>query len=58
MATCADCKAFFPIEEKYDDYEPGKGDCVHELSDKKGKWWDAKPVRKDMEACKEFMSKG
>ena len=57
MSTCAECKAFFPIEEKYHDYEPGKGDCVHEEADKLGKWWSAKPVMGDMAACKRFMPK-
>lgn len=37
-------QSIFSIEEKYPDYEPGKGDCVHEEADKLGKWWSAKPV--------------
>ena len=57
MSTCKECKSFFPIPENYPDYEPGKGDCVRENVDKKGKFWTAKPVMEDMEACPGFMAK-
>ena len=57
MTECSECKAFFPIEEKYDDHEPGKGDCVHEESDDKGRWLSASPVMGEMEACSRFLPK-
>ena len=39
MAICAECKSFFSVPDNADDYEPGKGDCVIEEKDEKGKFW-------------------
>jgi hypothetical protein len=59
MAICAECKSFFPIPENADDFEQGKGDCVREEKDEKGKYWLSKPVMGDMAAdkCPYFMKK-
>jgi hypothetical protein len=58
VATCKECKYFFSIPEEYDDYEPGKGDCVVERVDTKGKWWMSKPVMENTDAskCQDFAS--
>ena len=59
MSTCAECKAFFAIPESADDFEPGKGDCVREETDQKGKFWLSKPVMGDKpaEKCGFFVKK-
>lgn len=59
MANCVECKAFFPIPENADDFKQGKGDCVREEKDEKGKFWLSKPVMSDMSAdkCPYFMRK-
>ncbi len=59
MATCAECKSFFTIPENADDYEQGKGDCVREEKDQKGKYWLSKPVMGGMSAdnCSYFTKK-
>jgi len=44
LATCEKCRSFYPIPKDADDYAEGKGDCVCEKKDAKGKWWDSKPV--------------
>lgn len=44
MATCGQCGFFFKIPEEAGDYEPGKGDCVTEKKDEKGKYWLSRPV--------------
>lgn len=54
MATCSDCAFFFQIPETAGDYEAGKGDCVTELKDQKGKFWLSKPVMKESMACESF----
>jgi len=54
MSTCEACSFFFPIPEDADDYEPGKGDCVLEKKDEKGKYWLSKPVLKETESCANF----
>jgi benzylsuccinate synthase/naphthyl-2-methylsuccinate synthase gamma subunit len=54
MATCEECTFFFPIPEDADDYEAGKGDCVTEKKDEKGKYWLSKPVFVNSETCNEF----
>ncbi len=54
MTKCEECGFFFPIPEDADDYEPGKGDCISAREDDKGKYWTAKIVSKDMEACADF----
>ncbi len=33
------------------DYEQGKGDCVIQQQDEKGKFWLSKPVSQDNEGC-------
>ncbi|RLB11081.1 MAG: benzylsuccinate synthase subunit gamma [Deltaproteobacteria bacterium] len=60
MPKCKDCKWFFPIPEEYDDYEPGKGDCVLERVDRKGKWWVSRPVfeNNDASKCEDFTPLG
>ncbi len=59
MANCAECKSFFPVPENADDYEPGKGDCVIDEKDEKGKFWLSKPVvgNSDAGQCKNFKQK-
>ncbi len=59
MVTCAECKSFFTIPENADDYEQGKGDCVREEKDQKGKYWLSKPVMGGMSAdnCSCFTKK-
>jgi benzylsuccinate synthase len=54
MATCEECGFFFAIPEDADDYEVGKGDCVTEKKDEKGKYWLSKPVFVNSETCIEF----
>ncbi|MDA8234160.1 MAG: benzylsuccinate synthase gamma subunit family protein [Clostridia bacterium] len=44
MATCAQCRSFFLIPEDADDFEQGKGDCVRQEQDEKGKYWLSKPI--------------
>ena len=54
MAICKDCDYFFPLPEDADDYEKGKGDCVNEKVDEKGKYWLSKPIYEDSEQCTEY----
>ena len=54
MATCKDCSFFFKVPENADDYEAGKGDCVTEKKDEKGKYWLSKLVFDNSESCPEF----
>ncbi|KGP76076.1 benzylsuccinate synthase bssC [Desulfosporosinus sp. Tol-M] len=56
MATCAECKSFFSIPENADDFEPGKGDCVIEEKDEKGKFWLSKTTM-ETGGCKDFKPK-
>jgi benzylsuccinate synthase len=51
MAKCRECASFFNIPENDLDYEKGKGDCVREKQDQKGKFWQARPVFETDEAC-------
>jgi benzylsuccinate synthase len=51
MARCADCSYFFSIPAGDYDYEKGKGDCVHEEQDQKGKFWLSRPVLEESDAC-------
>jgi benzylsuccinate synthase len=51
MSKCETCKAFFKISENADDFESGKGDCVIESKDDKGKYWASKPVFGDSPKC-------
>ena len=48
-------KFFFLIPEDADDYEPGKGDYVREVTDTKGKYWLSVPVYKDQEISEEHL---
>ena len=57
MANCVECSFFFPIPEDSDDYEKGKGDCVNEKKDEKGKYWLSKPVFESNETCESFKKK-
>jgi hypothetical protein len=52
MALCKECRYFFPIPEKYDDYEEGWGDCVQQQEDSKGTWWTSKRLSGEMDASK------
>lgn len=52
MAYCKECRFFFPIPADADDYEKGKGDCVREEKDDKGKYWAARPVMGEQDAAK------
>lgn len=54
MATCNECSFFFKISENDDDYEPGKGDCVTEKIDEKGKYWLSKTLFGNSESCLNF----
>lgn len=54
MANCEKCSFFFGIPEEAGDYEPGKGDCVTQKKDEKGKYWLSKPVFGSSEACPVF----
>ena len=54
MAKCKNCSCFNLIPEDADDFEPGKGDCITEVKDEKGKYWLSKPVFETMDACKSF----
>lgn len=51
MATCGNCGSFFPIPESDLDYEQGKGDCVMQQQDQKGKYWLSKPVFESDPQC-------
>ena len=54
MANCGRCGFFFKIPEDAGDYESGKGDCVTEKKDEKGKYWLSKPVFDSTDACPHF----
>ena len=56
LTTCEDCAFFFRIPEGDLDYEVGKGDCVLQRQDQKGKFWLSKPVYETQEACEEKQS--
>ena len=57
MATCSSCTLFFPVPENAGDYEPGKGDCVTEKQDEKGKYWRSKPVFENDETCETYQKR-
>ncbi|HBW38641.1 benzylsuccinate synthase gamma subunit family protein [Desulfosporosinus sp. BICA1-9] len=59
MANCSQCKSFFEIPEGADDFTPGKGDCVRQEQDAKGKWYESKPVMGDTasDKCPKFAQK-
>jgi len=56
VSKCMECKSFFAIPENDDDYEAGKGDCVREQQDKKGKWCSSKPTFEN-DTCDVFQKK-
>jgi benzylsuccinate synthase len=57
MASCIECTFFFPVPEGSDDYEAGKGDCVNEKEDEKGKYWLSKVVTEETEQCSVFQKR-
>jgi len=54
MTTCKDCTYFFPVPENAGDFEPGKGDCVTQTEDAKGKFWLSKPTINASASCPTF----
>jgi len=56
MATCNQCNFFFPVPKDADDYAEGKGDCIHEQKDQKGKFWLSKPTFEN-NSCSSFKEK-
>ena len=54
MATCKECRKFFPMEDR-----PDKGDCVQRVVDPRQAYYKARPVDADREAsdCPEFQKK-
>ncbi|MDX9786121.1 MAG: benzylsuccinate synthase gamma subunit family protein [Desulfobacterales bacterium] len=54
MGKCLECAFFFSVPKDAEDYEPGKGDCVTEHKDEKGKFWQSKPVFEGDEVCRNF----
>lgn len=51
MGTCGKCASFFKIPGGDLDYEDGKGDCVLQQQDQKGKFWLSKPVFESDAGC-------
>jgi benzylsuccinate synthase len=54
MSRCADCASFFKIPAGDLDYEDGKGDCVRERQDQKGRFWLSRPVLESDSGCEEM----
>lgn len=54
MPECNACRFFFPIPEDAMDHKAGKGDCVTQVTDEKGKYWLSKPVFDHDPACDRF----
>lgn len=54
MTTCKECSFYFPVPENARDYEAGKGDCVTEKVDAKGKYWLSKPTMNAFPSCPSF----
>lgn len=54
MATCKECTYYFPVPENAGDYEPGKGDCVTQVEDAKGKYWLSRPTTDVSTSCEKF----
>ncbi len=54
MTTCKDCEFFNAVPPEADDYEAGKGDCVTEKVDEKGKYWLSRPVHQGSTTCASF----
>lgn len=57
MAKCEDCGYFFPLPQDADGYEAGKGDCVNQKEDEKGRYWLSKPVTVSTESCGTFQKR-
>ncbi|RJP38490.1 MAG: benzylsuccinate synthase [Desulfobacteraceae bacterium] len=47
MATCKECKSYFPLEEN-----PDKGDCVRRVVDPRQEYYQSKPVNASDDAVK------
>lgn len=54
MTACKDCEFFFEVPEDADDYAAGKGDCVTQKEDEKGKYWLSRPVLEGSACCAAF----
>ena len=54
MTTCKECSFYFSVPENAGDYEAGKGDCVTEKVDAKGKYWLSKPTMNANPSCPSF----
>lgn len=54
MSTCNQCEFFNQVPNDADDYEVGKGDCITEIADEKGKYWLSKPVHHSNSCCAKF----
>jgi len=54
MATCKDCKSFFPLEE-----DSAKGDCVKRVVDPRQAYYQSKPVHAEdnVASCSSFQKK-
>lgn len=54
MATCKECKCFFPLEDN-----PETGDCVQRVVDPRQAYYKARPVGADQDAskCASFQKK-
>ncbi|BBO93421.1 benzylsuccinate synthase gamma subunit family protein [Desulfosarcina ovata] len=48
---------FFKIPETDLDFEAGKGDCIRERRDQKGRFWLSKPVFETDPGCEEMRPK-
>lgn len=56
MTTCKECSFYFPVEENAGDFKQGKGDCVTQIEDAKGKYWLSKPTMNESPSCPTFKS--
>ena len=56
-SKCKTCSYFFPIPENADDFAAGKGDCVTEVEDEKGKFWLSKAVFETSDCCSAYKAK-
>jgi hypothetical protein len=54
MTTCENCSFYFPVSENEGDYKPGRGDCVTEKEDAKGKYWLSRPTTNATHSCPTF----
>lgn len=54
MATCNECKSYFPLED-----DKSTGDCVRRVVDPRQAYYQAKPVKADGDAstCDSFHKK-